>query len=164
MIGREVFEEIGGFLPMLIHCADWEMWVRAVQYCGAFMINTPLAGYRMFALNDTSRLRRTGSDIVDMYRCGQVLSDYAQGFSFKRFTNVLADLAFVEANKSSDDSRRAAALCILDELLETIAPGEVRVDRYGFRSKSAKSFVNIAVWLEFMSWRLRRKIKQFSSS
>jgi len=163
VVKRDVYEVIGGFLPVLIHCADWEMWVRATQCCGAFMINKPLAGYRMFAFNDTSRLRRTGSDIVDMYRLGHVLSDYAQGFSFKKFTNVVADLAFVEANKSSDDSRRAAALSILDELLETIVPGEVRADRYGFRSKSAKFALNTAVWLEFMSWRLKRKIKSLSS-
>ncbi|MEI6615374.1 MAG: glycosyltransferase [Cyanobium sp. ELA507] len=163
VIRRSVYEEIGGFLLALIHCADWEMWVRATQHYGALMINRPLAGYRVFAFNDTSRLKRTGADIVDMYRCGQVFSDRVEGFSLRKFTNALADFAFEAANKSKDENRKSAAREILNELLDKITPGEVRSDRYGFRSKSAKLALNMAVSLEFMSWRLKQKIKVFSS-
>jgi glycosyltransferase involved in cell wall biosynthesis len=163
VIRRDVYEGVGGFLSVLIHCADWEMWARATQYCGAFMINKPLAGYRVFALNDTSRLKRTGDDLVDMYRCGQVFSDCVEGFDSRRFNNALADFAFEAANNSKDENRKSAAREILNELIDKLIPGEVRVDRYGFRSKPAKLALNMAAWLELMSWRLKRKIKVLSS-
>jgi glycosyltransferase involved in cell wall biosynthesis len=74
IIKRSFYENFGGFLPALVHTADWEMWARATAFGQAQFINQPLAVYRLFDGNDTGRLARTGENIRDYYRLYQVMS------------------------------------------------------------------------------------------
>ena len=72
-VRRSFYENHGGFLPQLVHTADWEMWARAVAN-GRGMVNpSVLAMYRVFAANDTGRLMRTAENLADEERLCAVL-------------------------------------------------------------------------------------------
>lgn len=72
-VRRSFYERHGGFLPRLVHTADWEMWARAVAN-GRGMVNpSVLAMYRVFAANDTGRLMRTAENLADEERLCAVL-------------------------------------------------------------------------------------------
>jgi glycosyltransferase involved in cell wall biosynthesis len=73
VVRREFYEKSGGFLPQLVHTADWEMWARAVSKGGGMTTPNVLAMYRLFAANDTSRLMRTAENLVDEERLYSVL-------------------------------------------------------------------------------------------
>lgn len=85
VVRRDFYEAHGGFLEPLIHAADWEMWVRAVAEGGIHMLEHPLARYRDFGGNDTSRLARSGENYRDFMRLGSVLAMRYPGFDFEQF-------------------------------------------------------------------------------
>src|SRR5207253_8477520 len=60
VVRKSVYAQVGAFNESLVHVADWEMWVRAVATFGGVCVNKPLAAYRVFAAQDTARLRLTG--------------------------------------------------------------------------------------------------------
>src|SRR5262249_26664063 len=62
---RAAYEKLGGFRLDLKHTADCEMWSRIVSSCGGMVLPDVLANYRMFGTNDTSRLVRTGENVLD---------------------------------------------------------------------------------------------------
>jgi hypothetical protein len=72
-IRRSFFEQQGGFLPQLVHTADWEMWARAVASARGMVHPSVLAMYRVFAANDTGRLMRTAENLADEERLCDVL-------------------------------------------------------------------------------------------
>ena len=72
VIRRQFYEENGGFQPALVHTADWEMWARSVLHGGARMLNRPLASYRSFGANDSSRLMQTAENVRDHLRLGAI--------------------------------------------------------------------------------------------
>ncbi len=67
-VRRSVYEEIGGFLSVFFHCLDWDMWKRISLYAPIFYDPQPLACYRVHAGADSSRLFRTGENMVDERR------------------------------------------------------------------------------------------------
>ena len=73
VVSRSEYEKRGGFLPGLVHTADWEMWVRIIQNSKGLFINKPLATYRQFPGNDTGLLSKTGENIYDYLRLADVL-------------------------------------------------------------------------------------------
>jgi glycosyltransferase involved in cell wall biosynthesis len=80
VLNRKFVEEEGGFDVRLIHVADWEMWVRVINRRGAVFINRPLACYREFAANDSSRLKRTAENLRDYLRVKAVFAATVPGF------------------------------------------------------------------------------------
>jgi len=108
---RSFYENHGGFFPSLIHCADWEMWVRAIQEGGALFINEPLAAYRFFQGNDTSRLRRTGETFRDNLRLGYIWERRYKNFSRARFERLVGvrALELSEQYRLKKDTEAAAA-------------------------------------------------------
>lgn len=74
VLKREVYEKNGGFNEALKHCADWEMWIRAIKNEGGIVSKKVLAGYRMFEGNDTSLLAKTGENLTDIARMIALLS------------------------------------------------------------------------------------------
>lgn len=68
VIRRSFYESHGGFDTRLVHVADWELWVRAIQRGGGRAINEPLAAYRQFDGNHTSQVVRSGEAIRDHMR------------------------------------------------------------------------------------------------
>lgn len=91
---RSFYEQHGGFMPALIHTADWEMWLRACHLGGALAINQPLAAYRMFAGNHTSVLKRTAQNLHDSLRLGEMVAEYGgPAFEFPKFRRCISDVA-----------------------------------------------------------------------
>lgn len=98
VVRRSFYEKHGGFVPALIHTADWEMWLRACHFGSALAINEPLASYRMFAANHTGRLMRTGENLRDYLRLADLASDYlGDELEMRRFRRMVSDLAWGQA-------------------------------------------------------------------
>jgi glycosyltransferase involved in cell wall biosynthesis len=68
VVRRRFYERHGGFLPALVHTADWEMWCRAIGEAGGVVLPDVLAQYREFAANDTSKLKRRADNLRDIER------------------------------------------------------------------------------------------------
>lgn len=66
VVKRSIYEELGGFLPELSHAADWEMWQRIAAHYPVWYEPQALACYRRHSATDSSRLMRSGSDLVDI--------------------------------------------------------------------------------------------------
>lgn len=66
VVKRSVYEHLGGFHPQLIHAADWEMWKRIAVHYPVWFEPQPLACYREHSSSDTSRLTRSGANVVDI--------------------------------------------------------------------------------------------------
>ncbi|MFT3722174.1 MAG: glycosyltransferase [Hyphomonadaceae bacterium] len=98
VVRRTFYEREGGFLPNLVHCADWEMWVRAIARGAGILDAQPLAYYRMFAANDTGRLVRTGENIRDRMRLAEYFRIYPE-FQEEEFRRNTAQLARSQANR-----------------------------------------------------------------
>lgn len=90
---RNFFEMHGGFMPSLLHCADWEIWVRGIANCGAVVAPEVLGSYRMFEGNDTSKLISTGENLRDMARLILIfkhfLPEYPFSMGFHNFLNIV---------------------------------------------------------------------------
>jgi hypothetical protein len=67
-VRRAVYEELGGFLPALSHCIDWDMWKRIALRKKIYYDPEPLACYRMHGAADSDRVMRTGDNVVDERR------------------------------------------------------------------------------------------------
>jgi hypothetical protein len=65
---RWFYERHGGFLPALVHTADWEMWTRAIATVGGIVSPDVLAVYRVFATNDSGTLMRHAENLRDRER------------------------------------------------------------------------------------------------
>jgi glycosyltransferase involved in cell wall biosynthesis len=96
VIRRAFYEQLGGFNPKFVHVADWEMWVRAVFLGTGVCSNETLAIYRSFTGNDTSRLVRTGTNLIDCLR----LADHwiaceMPGFDLRPFRDMIATAASI---------------------------------------------------------------------
>lgn len=93
VVCRSFYEAHGGFLEPLVHTADWEMWVRAISNGGIAMLNRPLARYRAFRDNDTSRLARTGENLRDYLRLASVFAQKCDGFDQDFFKVIVWSMA-----------------------------------------------------------------------
>jgi glycosyltransferase involved in cell wall biosynthesis len=111
VISRDAVEEEGGFNESLVHVADWELWTRLMQRRGALSINKPLASYRVFDGNDTSRLKRTGENLRDYERLAGLFAASIPGFDSEDFLKRNVGLAREQADffRSQGDLLAAAS-------------------------------------------------------
>jgi len=65
VIKKKVYESIGAFDDSFFHCADWDMWVRAISNSWGLYIPKDLGCYRVFKENDTSKLILKAENIRD---------------------------------------------------------------------------------------------------
>ena len=93
VVRRQFYETHGGFLPELVHVADWEMWIRAISQGGGLWLNELLAAYRFFPGNDTGRLARTAQNLQDYLRLGDILAGHFEEFDATRFRAMVAQKA-----------------------------------------------------------------------
>lgn len=120
VIRRAFYEKQGGFNPKFVHVADWEMWVRAVFLGSGICSNETLANYRSFAGNDTSRLVRTGTNLIDCLR----LADHwaaseMPGFDPRSFRDMIATAASIwgeRFRKEGDTEAHSAYVKIGQEM------------------------------------------------
>lgn len=121
VIRRSFYESHGGFMPHLVHTADWEMWVRVIRLGTAVMINEPLATYRMFSVNDTSRLRRTAGNLRDYIQLADCFASAGiDGFDRKQFLRGVGKAALRQAQsfrRQGDDLAFRANLDLWKELI-----------------------------------------------
>jgi glycosyltransferase involved in cell wall biosynthesis len=89
VIRKVVYTRFGYFDESLVHVADWEMWVRAVATSAGVCVNRPLAAYRVFAGQDTARLRLTGENIRDHLRLCDRWSAVLPGFDRAAFLRMV---------------------------------------------------------------------------
>jgi glycosyltransferase involved in cell wall biosynthesis len=93
-VRRSTYEELGGFRLDLKHTADPEMWARIVASRGGIVLPDVLANYRLFAANDTSRLIRTGENVLDHVRLHDLYSKRYPTFSVKKGRAKLSRMAW----------------------------------------------------------------------
>jgi glycosyltransferase involved in cell wall biosynthesis len=93
VVRKAVYARCGGFEESLVHVADWEMWVRAVGSSGGVCVNRPLAAYRVFAAQDTARLRLTGENLRDHLRLCDRWVAGLPGFDEVAFLRMLDGIA-----------------------------------------------------------------------
>jgi hypothetical protein len=99
VVSRLFYEQHGGFLPVLVHTADWELWVRAVATQGGIMSPKNLACYRTFEGSDTSRLIRSGGNIQDILRLGVILQGRYPDFDMNCILELCSRLANQQATQ-----------------------------------------------------------------
>lgn len=97
VIRRSFYEAHGGFIPSLVHTGDWEMWLRAITLGGGVVSPEPLACYRIFEGNDSSRLRLTGENVRDSMRFARLIAARIPGFDAERFRADRARTALKQA-------------------------------------------------------------------
>lgn len=132
VVRRRFYEEYGGFRPELVHCADWEMWVRAVHFGGGVVHSQPLASYRVFGASDTSRLALSGENVRDILRLAGAFAGY-QGFSPAALRVFAARRAFEQYRRFAAAGNDAAAAANRS-LYESIVP---RRERFAGRAIGA---------------------------
>jgi glycosyltransferase involved in cell wall biosynthesis len=97
VVRRAAYQRVGLFDEGLVHVADWELWVRVVAACGGVCVNRPLASYRVFAGQDTARLRLTGENLRDHLRVGDIWARVLPGFDLARFLRMVEAAAARQA-------------------------------------------------------------------
>jgi glycosyltransferase involved in cell wall biosynthesis len=120
VIRRAFYEQQGGFNPRFVHVADWDMWVRAILLGTGVCSNDTLATYRSFAGNDTARLVRTGTNLVDCLR----LADHwvacgMPGFDLRSFRDMISSGAAIWAEvfrKAGDTEAHSIYLRLCEEM------------------------------------------------
>ncbi len=90
VLRRSFYEKQGGFMLPLVHCADWEMWTRAIARGGGLWLDDLLASYRQFAGNDTSRLARSAENIRDRLRLAAIFAHRSPEFDYGLCERTLA--------------------------------------------------------------------------
>lgn len=76
IVRRSAYESLGGFRAELVHCADWDMWLRTLLHYPIYYDPEPLACYRIHVAADTTRLVSTGENVRDERRFAQILRTY----------------------------------------------------------------------------------------
>jgi len=142
VIRRQFFEEHGGFVPQLIHAADWELWVRGIRKGGMVTIPGVLGNYRLFQGNDTGRLMRLAENLKDRERCIQILASDYEDFDAKKATGYtlalcerqerefkkLGDLESVKCNRTFWNSTAGFKPKVKRMLRSIVAPLARRLD------------------------------------
>lgn len=108
VIRRSFYEQHGGFIPALVHTADWEMWSRAFLLGGGVALPQVLANYREFKGNDTSRLVRTAENLRDVERLFAIFRFRYAGFDTARGNLMLAYKAKTQALRFLEAGDREA--------------------------------------------------------
>lgn len=109
VINRKIIESLGGFDESFGHVADWEMWVRIMSHHNGMLCNLPLACYRVFSQNDSSRHRRTGNNIHEMFFAYIRFKKYVSNLNGENFLKRLEDISFSQYRAFLDVSDHEAA-------------------------------------------------------
>lgn len=72
VVRRDIYTKVGGFLTILPHAADWEMWVRVAREGQVAYIHQPYFLYRVHAGSDTSKLMKSAQNIEDSVRAVEI--------------------------------------------------------------------------------------------
>lgn len=122
VIRRNFYENHGGFRPSLVHCADWEMWVRAITVGLGVVSPQVLSSYRLFDGNDTGRLVKTAENLKDRLRLYAVLSHHIPEFPLLEALNNLRHYSTKQARRleSAGDAASAEKSRIFSKQLQAL--------------------------------------------
>ena len=129
VVRRDFYQKNGGFIPTLVHLADCEMWARATALAGGLVTREVLACYRMFAANDSGRLKRTGENLRDCERLNQLFAERYPEFDCKRGRQRVLDTALRQARRFSESGDSEAAKANQDYWKKN-APVSLRLRRF----------------------------------
>lgn len=108
VIRRSAYEAHGGYHTGLSHTADWEMYVRAIHASGGLAINQPLAGYRRLARSHSGRLVRSGDNLREWLKTGEVFQTLP-GFSWIHMRASVAGMAIFQMRSFAERGDAEAA-------------------------------------------------------
>jgi glycosyltransferase involved in cell wall biosynthesis len=139
IVRRSAYECLGAFRPELVHCADWDMWLRVVLYSPTYYDPEPLACYRIHAGADTARLVSTGENVRDERRFIQILPTYVPPERARAVQRKGRRVAAIRATRRAQDlwrkGYRSSALIQLREAARTsLAPPVIM------------HFIRVAAW------------------
>lgn len=97
VVRRSTYERVGGFRPELVHCADWDMWIRIALATRILYEPEPFACFRLHAQADSSAKVRTGQNVVDQRRAIRLASTYVPPQQARRTCRSAMRAAAVEA-------------------------------------------------------------------
>jgi glycosyltransferase involved in cell wall biosynthesis len=101
VIRKSFYLEFGMFDENLIHTADIDMWASAIYFGGGVVSNKILSGYRVFEGNDTSKLSKSGENLIDLLRLKEKFSLKFPYFNHKLFFKMVYGIAFTQYSKFS---------------------------------------------------------------
>jgi glycosyltransferase involved in cell wall biosynthesis len=148
VVRRSFYEQHGGFLPALIHTADWEMWIRAFSLGGGVLSPKALADYRLFTGNHTSTLVRTGRNLDDKLKMARLFAARYAEFDLDRFISMCRAMAAYQATQFrslNDEAAVAANLEFLDKLPRAQSASNYRLMEavlrtWGLRAVAARTY------------------------
>jgi len=114
---RSVFEKLGGYCPQALSAADWEMWKRVACYYDIWYEPLPLACRRIDKHTWTSRLIKTGGNILSARKAIEITHSYLPE-KYKHLTSIaleniaLAGIILASQNLDSQDYEAAIKLVI----------------------------------------------------
>ncbi len=117
VVRKEAYHVVGGFDTSLTHAVDWDMWIRVIHRFKGLHLDTPLCQYREHPFNETSKVFRTGEDILDLERVYYKFLKAGYPVDEKQFREDLAGISWWQYVKYSElDMREAAealkAICL----------------------------------------------------
>jgi glycosyltransferase involved in cell wall biosynthesis len=119
VVRRSAYLRLGLFEESLVHVADWEMWVRVTAACGGVFLDQTLAAYRVFAAQDTTRLKLTGENLRDHLRLAELWSRVLPGFERRPFLRLVESMAMNQIAEFASRGRTDAVAAnrgLLDEV------------------------------------------------
>ncbi|MDE2181065.1 MAG: glycosyltransferase [candidate division NC10 bacterium] len=109
VVRRTFYERYGGFLPILVHAADCEMWARVISSAGGLVIPEVLACYRSFTTNDSGRLARSGENLRDLARLNEIFAGQYSTFDREKAARRIYGIAWGQAQHFLQRGDREAA-------------------------------------------------------
>jgi glycosyltransferase involved in cell wall biosynthesis len=94
VIRRKFYEENGAFRNTLIHTADWDMWQRAIKEGMGVVSDRAMAYYRLFGSNDTSKLMKTGQNLIDRLKIMTLMAAKDKNFPHDKSINSIAQIGY----------------------------------------------------------------------
>lgn len=123
VVPRSFYESTGGFLPDLVHTADCEMWARASSIGGSYISEKILAGYRVFAANDSGRLQRTAENLRDIERLYRLFESRFSDFDLLHASRLLLHRASLQIDRFHQSGDRESEIANLQFWQERASVG-----------------------------------------
>ena len=114
VVRRDVYEEVGGFLPTLCYTLDWEMWQRIAWRFPFWYEPQILACYRLHPGSESARLATADRQRSDVLRCIELCTNHAPP---------------AEAASLARLARRSHALGLLSQVMDPVLTGNFAAAR-----------------------------------